>query len=136
MKSWIEHYRSNKDAVWIKCELTNGENIYLDKYNGWLDLKGRMSRDRLFFTKLSLQFRSHEVELNVNDCEGVYLVRSILGQIGSSVKNYFTFGRIVDNKVHKEMWIVPELIVERNETDEITDCFPEAIIYNETEKDR
>lgn len=134
MTSWIERYRSNKDAIWIKCELTNGESIYLDRYNDWLDLKKKLEKEKVFFNKLSLQFRSHEIFLNVDDCDGIYLVRSILGQIGSSVKNYFTFGRIIDKKVHKEMWIVPELIFERNETDDITDCFPEAIIYNETKK--
>lgn len=134
MKTWIDHYKTNKNAIWIKCKLTNGEELFFDNFNDWIKIKDRLSKENLFFESLSLQFRSHEYKLDVDNCDGIYLVRSVMGQIGSSVKNYYTFGRIEGGKVHKQMLLVPELIVERNETDLISDCFPEAIIYNEKKK--
>jgi hypothetical protein len=57
-----------------------------------------------------------------------------MGQIGSDTKNYYTFGRIFGNKVKKEMWLVPELIIDKEFEESIDECFPEAIIYNETQK--
>ena len=36
--------------------------------------------------------------------------------------------------MHKQMWLIPELIVEKELFDELDECFEEAIIYNEKAK--
>ena len=78
-----------------------------------------------------MQFRSHEVTIDVEDAEAVYLVRSVMGQMGGESRQYYTTGRLEGGKMHKKMWLTPELIVEKELTDEIDECFEEAIIYNE-----
>ncbi len=133
---WLEAYRQNKGAIWIKCTLSNDEFLFFDQFNGWKIIKQKCEKENLFFKKLSLQFRSHEVDIDTDNCDGVYLIRSVMGQFGSDTKNYYTTGRVVGNKVYKKMWLVPELVVEKEIEDDIEDCFSEAIIYNETKTDR
>lgn len=135
-EKWLEAYRSNKNAIWIKCELTNGEDLFFDEFDGWKLLKDRCENEDLFFNKLSLQFRSHKVDIDISDCDGVYLIRSVMGQMGGDTKNYFTTGKVIKNKVYKKMWLVPELIVEKEFEDDIEDCFSEAIIYDQKKKNR
>ena len=131
---WIDAYRTNKSAVWIRCTLSNGEELFYDKFDGWKEIKKKCESDKLFFKSLSLQFRSHKVDVDVSDCDGVYLIRSVMGQIGSDTRNYYTFGRIFGDKVKKQMWLVPELIVDKEFEESINDCFAETIIYNEASK--
>ena len=127
--NWLEQYRSNKSAIWINVMLTNGQEFYYDKYDGWLSIKEKCEKDALFVKELTLQFRSHEVEIDLTDAEGVYLIRSAMGQFGGTTKNYFTTGILKQNKVYKKMWIVPELVVDKEIEDNIEDCFEEALIY-------
>jgi len=132
--SWIEHYKRNKNAVWIKCTLSDNDEKFIDNFNQWIELKDRCKKENLSLKRLSLQFKSHEVELNINDCDGIYLIRSVMGSLGSESKNYYTFGRINGDNVHKQMWVTPELIMTDEYTDSIKNCFEEAIIYaKETE---
>lgn len=131
---WIEAYRTNKSAVWIRCKLSNGEELFYDKFEGWKDLKKKCESEKIFLDSLSLQFRSHKIDVDVTDCDGIYLIRSVMGQIGSETRNYYTFGRIFGDKVKKQMWLVPELIIDKEFEENVSDCFAEAIIYNEARK--
>ena len=97
--NWLEQYRSNKSAIWINVMLTNGQEFYYDKYDGWLSIKEKCEKEALFVKELTLQFRSHEVEIDLTDAEGVYLIRSAMGQFGGTTKNYFTTGILKLNKV-------------------------------------
>jgi len=131
---WLEAYRTNKTAIWIRCVLNNDEELFFDKFEGWKDIKQKCESEKLFFKSLSLQYRSHKVDVDISECDGVYLIRSVMGQIGSDTKNYYTFGRIFGDKVKKQMWLVPELIVDKEFEESVNECFPEAIIYNEAQK--
>lgn len=126
---WLKKYRSNKNAIWINARLTNGEEQYFHEYEEWRSLKKICDEEDLFVQEMSLQFRSHEVEIDLTDAEGVYLIRSVMGQFGGNTKNYFTTGVLKQNKVYKKMWIVPELVVDKEIVDNIEDCFEEALIY-------
>jgi len=59
-----------------------------------------------------------------------------MGQMGSDSKNYFTSGKVSKGKVYKKMWLIPELIVEKEFEDDVEDCFSEAIIYDKKKKNR
>lgn len=131
---WLKQYRTNKDATWIKCKLTNGEEHFYDHHFGWILIKERCDTQDVFVEELYLQFRSHEVKINVEDTEAVYLIRSVMGQMGNTTRQYYTTGRLEGNKMQKQMWLVPELIVEKELSDDIDECFEEAIIYNEKKK--
>ena len=126
---WIKRYRSNKHATWVNVRLTNGEEHYYDQYEGWRSLKERCDKENLFIQEMSLQFRSHQVDIDLTDAEGIYLIRSLMGQLGGNTRDYLTTGILKGDKVYKKMWIVPELIVDKEMTDSVKDCFEEALIY-------
>ena len=129
-QKWLEHYRTNKSAVWINVKLTNGEEFYNNDFAKWLEIKKKCDAEKLFVEELSLQFRSHKVDIDLTDAEGLYLIRSVMGQVGVDSKQYFTTGILKDNIVHKQMWLVPELLIEKELSDHVEDCFEEAFIYN------
>lgn len=136
-EKWLAAYRTNKNAIWIRCILNNNEEFFYDSFDGWKTIKEKCDNEKLFLKELSLQFRSHKVDIDINNCDGVYLIRSILGQIGGDSKNYYTTGKVVGNSVYKTMWMTPELIAEKeNVKDDISQCFSEAIIYDQTKTNR
>lgn len=135
-QKWLKAYRTNKSAIWINVQLTNGEEFYYDKFEGWTELKTKCEDEGLFIQEFSLQFRSHNVTIDVEDAEAVYLIRSVMGQMGGETRQYYTTGVLKDGIVHKKMWLVPELIVEKELQDEIEECFEEALIYDQTKKNR
>jgi hypothetical protein len=128
---WLKSYRKNKKAIWINVRLTNGEEFYFDEFDGWRSTKIKCDNENIFIEELSLQFRSHEVKIDVEGAEAFYLIRSVMGQMGGKSKNYYTTGVLKDGVVHKKMWIVPELIVEKEFDDNIEECFEEALIYDQ-----
>ena len=85
---WLSKYRSNKNAVWIKCKLTNGEQRYCDEFAGWIGIKKTCEKEKCFISELKLSFRSHEVDIDLEEAEAVYLIRSAMGSFGSETKNY------------------------------------------------
>jgi len=135
-EKWLKHYRTNKSAIWINVKLTSGEEFYNDDFAQWLEIKQKCDAEKLFVKELSLQFRSHKVDIDLTDAEGLYLIRSIMGQVGVDSKQYFTTGVLKDGVVHKQMWLVPELLIEKEFSDHVEDCFEEALIYDKTKKNR
>lgn len=135
-KKWLKKYRTNKSAIWINVQLTNGEEFYYDEFEGWRELKTKCEDENLFIQELSLQFRSHEVTIDLEDAEAVYLIRSVMGQMGADTRQYYTTGILKDGIVHKKMWMIPELVVDKELQDDIEECFEEALIYDKTKKNR
>lgn len=133
-EKWLEAYKTNKHAVWIKCKLTNDELYFFDTYDGWKFLVEKCNKKNIFLKNLSLQYRSHEVVIDIKDCDGIYLVQSIMGLFGIDSKKYLTTGKVIGNKVYKKMWMIPELIYEEEFEDDVSDCFIESIIYDKTKK--
>tara|TARA_R110000751_G_scaffold39631_1_gene93909 strand:- start:1317 stop:1730 length:414 start_codon:yes stop_codon:yes gene_type:complete len=133
-ENWIKEYRKNKEAVWIRCRLTNGEEFNYDKFEGWRTIKEKCDKENLFLSEFYLQFRSHKATIDIGDVDGIYLIRSLLGAIGSKSKEYYTIGLIKGSNVSKKMWITPELILDKEYEDEIENCFEEAIIYDKTKE--
>lgn len=134
MSDWLDKYRTNKDAVWIKADLSNGDKIYLDNFKAWPTLADSLEKTSTFFTKLSLQFRSHEVQLDIANCDGIYLVRSVIGQFSGDTKETITFGKVNGANIEKTIYMSPELIAEETYTDTVANSFEEAIIYDKTTK--
>ena len=58
-----------------------------------------------------------------------------MGSMGAKSRNYLTYGKINGDKVKKQMWIIPELVVEKTYDDIIDNCFEEAIIDVEKTKE-
>tara|TARA_B100001123_G_C14939325_1_gene879017 strand:+ start:89 stop:511 length:423 start_codon:yes stop_codon:yes gene_type:complete len=134
---WKEHYRTNKHVVWIKCETADGEEHFMYKMSDWTNLIKACKDKGVKLRSLSIQYRSHEEKLDVTNCDNVYLITSIMGSMGVKSRNYLTYGKINGDKVKKQMWIIPELVVEKTYDDIIDNCFEEAIIdVEKTEKVR
>ena len=131
---WIKNYRTDRGAVWIKCKLTNGEELYYPTHRGWKTIKKKCKKRSVFIEELSLQFKSHEVKIDIKEAEGVYFVRSVMGKLGETSNQYYTTGVLKNGKMHKKMWLIPELVVEKELCDDLDECFTEAIIYNAKKK--
>ena len=134
MSKWLDFYLKNQDIVWIKGVLNNDEEVFLESFKEWSAQANRLENECNFFKKLSLQFRSHEIELDIANCEGVYLVRSVIGQLTGYTKETITFGKVNGNNVDKTVYMSPELIVDESYSDTLANCFEEAIIYDKTPK--
>lgn len=134
MSDWLNYYKTNKNVVWIKGILTNDEEIFLSDFKLWTALANRLENERLFFKKLSLQFKSHELELDTSGCQGIYLVRSVIGQLTGYTKETITFGKVNGNNIYKTVYMSPELIEEESYQDILANSFEEAIVYDKTPK--
>lgn len=135
-KAWKKKFRNNKSAVWINVQLTNGQEFYYDEFEGWRELKEKCEKENLFIQELILRFRSHEVTIDLEDAEAVYLIRSLLGQMGANTRQYYTTGILKNGIVYKKMWMIPELIVDKEMENDVEECFEEALIYDKTKKNR
>lgn len=133
-EAWLEAYRKDKYKIWIRATLSNGIEVYLPEYKDWLKLKQYCKDQKTNISKVGLQYRSHSVELDTADADGVYLVRSLVGVMGENSRNTITIGKLYGTKVHKTLWVTPELIQETTETTDVEECFKEALILNYEEK--
>ena len=127
---WLRHYRTNKSAIWIKVELTDGTLVFCPDFEGWTELKTDCEARGVFVKDLRLQFRSHEVRIDTADADGVYLIRSILSMVGGSDKHYYVCGVLKDGMVYKKKYVIPELVLDSEYTDPVENCFEEALIHD------
>ncbi len=133
-EGWLTEYRKDKTCIWVRAGLSDGREIYFKDYKTWLSIKEFCDEEKLSVCSIKLQYKSHVETINVSDAEAVYLVRSLMGQIGGETKNYYTVGRLVDGVVFKSRWLTPELVEEEKIEDSLDNCFEEAIIYNHARK--
>jgi hypothetical protein len=135
-EKWLESYRTDKQAIWIKCKLSDGQEFFLKDFDGWQDVKSICENEILFPTELSLQFRSHEVSIDLAGAEAVYMAKSVKGSIGGKTTKFYVTGVLIDGIVYKKWWQVPELVVERTVEDDLSQCFEETLIYDKTRENR
>ncbi len=134
-QAWLAKYRQNKEAVWIKLEMTDGTFQYHDHFKGWLEVKRLCDETGIFIKNMSLQYRSHRLPLDIpSDCDALYFIRSLKGAIGGTAKDHYTVGTARNGIVHKLMITIPELTIEDQTDDPVAKCFPEALIYNAEKK--
>ena len=129
-EQWLSEYRNDKRAIWVRVCLSGGTEIWFKDYNTWLNIKQTCLDDNLSINLIRLQYRSHIEDIYSGGSEGVYLVRSVMGQIGGDTRHYYTLGLVDGDVVHKTKWLTPELIEEEKDQDPLDKCFSEAIIYN------
>lgn len=129
-EDWLEEYRKDRYKTWVKTTLSNGEIRYFSNYEDWQKIKDICQKDKLNVVELGLQRKSNYVSVDTTGCDGVYLVRSMLGMMGQNAISTFTIGKIFGQKVEKQVFLIPELIEHRKEEDPITSCFEEALLYH------
>jgi hypothetical protein len=131
---WLEEYRQDKYKIWIRATLSDKLCYRFSNYEDWMDIKAICELNRLKVIRLGIQYRSHIVEVDTNDADGVYLVKSLIGTMGESAKHAYTIGKVHGDIVKKTMWITPELLEEFHDEDNIETCFKEALILNDDTK--
>lgn len=133
-EDWLTEYRNDKHRIWILASTSNGSGYYLREHSEWIELKEVCKTQKLKITSVGLQYRSHSINIDTSDTDGVYLVRSLIGIIGENSKQTITIGKLYGDVIHKTMWVTPELVEDLTSKDNIEDCFIEALIPNyETE---
>lgn len=137
-EKWAKFYSSDKknvSKIFIKVMTSDGNHFFFHEYDDWYSIKDHCYKNSVFVKDLHLQFRSTKCVIDVSKSNAIYLVRSALGAIGQPTKNYFTVGLLKDDGlVHKQMWLIPELILDKEYTDELSACFEEALIYHDEKK--
>lgn len=129
-EDWLIEYRKDRYKTWVKATLSNGEIRYFSDYEDWQKVKDICQKNTLNVVELGLQRKSNYVGVDTTGCDGVYLVRSMLGMMGQNAISTFTIGKIFSDKVKKQVFLIPELIEHRTEEDDITSCFAEALLYH------
>lgn len=130
---WITEYKKNKQNIWIIVDYSGGK-FYLRDNKEWLKFAEFCNQNKLCINSVSLRYRSHDLKIDVEDCDGVYIVKSILGMMGQKSRETITIGKVIDDTVHKTMWVTPELIEQLKTVDLIQDCFQEAVAKNHYER--
>lgn len=128
LSDWRKEYRKDKTKIWYRAVLSNGSEYYFKDYKDWFKVKSFVEKKSLEVSKIRLQYRSHVVEQDFAGCDGVYLVRSILGRVGGESIETVTVGKIMDKEVHKTVWTTPDLVAKDSQKDRIENCFKEAVI--------
>jgi hypothetical protein len=129
-EQWLQEYRKDKYKIWIRATLSNDQEYYLPDINDWKNLKEVCKTNKLKVKKVGLQYRSHSIEVDAADTDGVYLIKSVIGMIGETTKQTVTIGKLYGDTIHKSMWITPELIEELKTKDSVADSFEEVLIYD------
>lgn len=133
---WKKAFFQNKRATWIIITLKNDKEFYITNTDQWTEMKEYCEKHNTFVDKLSIQFKSHRERIDIKDVDGLYFAKSIIGILGAESKNTITIGKVKDGKIHKTMWLVPELIIEKEYEDDIENCFQETIIYDKAKENR
>lgn len=127
---WLEEYRKDKYKIWIKVSLSNGEERYFCEYKDWYKIKEYCTDNLLNVNEIGLQYRSNYLGIDSKDCDGVYLVQSLVGLMGEQSRKTYTVGKIKGDIVEKQVFMTPELIEDRKEEDPVASCFEEGLLYH------
>ena len=133
-EKWSQVFRTNVRATWLIVTLKDGSEYFIDNTDRWHELKRYCDNNNVFLSKLSIQFKSHRETIDIRGIDGIYFAKSVVGMLGAESKNTYTIGKIKNGIVHKTLWLIPELIVEREFEDYESGCFEESIIYNKAKK--
>lgn len=133
-KRWSEVFRTNVRATWLIVTLKDGTEYFIDNTKRWHELKRYCDNNEVFLSKLSIQFKSHRETIDITNIDGIYFAKSVVGVLGAESKQTYTIGKIKDGIVHKTLWLIPELIVEKEYKDYESGCFEESIIYDKKKK--
>ena len=127
-KDW-QRFISNKEKLYDK-DLKNISKKNIKSSS--LDLHGYTLDEA---NKLVEKFinKSHQEKIDTTGAEGIYIGRAIRGSISSgSNTHYYVVASIRGEKMYKKWWVTPELIVEKETEDDVTDEAKSAIIYDKT----
>lgn len=137
-ESWIKIHHDpddpRSDSSWVKCNLSNGQVMYLSDQSKMQRIKEYCTKHKLKIAKAGLKFRSNEVSIDTEDSDAVYICKSVRGYMGGKTTYCIVLGKLVDGVVKKTAYCIPELLKIYDSEDDPEDCFKEMLIYNEQKK--
>jgi hypothetical protein len=131
--AFLESFKEDeRNHTWVKVRLSDDKLYHFRLGKLWTHIKSICEKRSLSVETIELQFKSHveNIYSRSQDAEAVYLVRTVMGQMGAASREYYTLGELKDGIVHKSMWLIPEIMVDKTYEDELENCFEEAMIYN------
>lgn len=129
-EQWLSEYRKDKYRIWVKITLSNNEERYFCEYKDWYDLKKYCNSNKIDVKEIGLQYRSNYLGVDTTDCDGVYLVQSMIGLMGEQSRKTYTVGKLYGDIVKKQIFMMPELIKDREDQDSIDTCFEEGLLFH------
>lgn len=141
-EKWKEFYasdRSNTAHTFVKIMTSDGKHFFfaVKDFSTWYEIKKYCEDSSLSVSELEFQFRSNLVPIDVSGYDALYLVRAALGSPGMATKLFVTVGILKNGKFVKYKYLWPELILDHESEEDISDCFQEALLYApEKTKDR
>ncbi len=139
----IDEYINDRDKTHWFVDLSDGTRVFGDDFRygpddrAWKRLRTYLYENSLYITKLWIRFRSH-IELMGSSDIGYMFRNGVIASVATGEnRERFVVGLIKDNKVHVQVWNVPEIQKCEDETEEreIESC-SESIIWNSlTEKE-
>ena len=127
---WLKEHKKDRYRTWIKVTLSNSEIRYFCDYAEWQLVKEYCKKNTVDIVELGIQRKSNYVGVDTKGCDGVYLIRSMIGMMGEKTIQTYTIGKIFGGIVKKQVYLIPELIEHRKEEDPIESCFEQGILYH------
>jgi hypothetical protein len=127
-ENWLEEYRKDKSKIWVWVYLYDGSDFGFNEYTDWYEVIEKLKDTKKSVSKIVLQYKSTTHEFPLNGFDGVYFVRSVLGEIGQDAVHTLTIGGISEDKVFKTIFLKDGLIKRYTEISKINECFEKAMI--------
>ena len=104
-----------------------GREFYFTNFDDWykiVEIGGEFGP----IIELSLKYRSNVKRTDLSGCDGVYIVRSVLGRVGLDSIDTITIGKVKGNQVEKVVWSIPDLSERDTSIESIHNCFEKALL--------
>ena len=116
-------------STWVNVKFSNGSELYFNQARHWKNIKAKCYKEEIEITSVDLQFRSHCENVYSGSGRGVYLVPTVVGEMGGVSRECITVGVIDGDTVRKKIWTTPEIIEDKSYEDDVENCFEEALVY-------
>jgi|694.fasta_scaffold00123_88 hypothetical protein len=120
--------------IWIIVHTSDESDIYLEDYSDWLTIGNYCNANKLTISKISLQYKSHVVDFDTTNADGVYLSKTAKGTLGGETKQCYSIGVLRENKIYRTLYAIPELIEDLKLEDEVENCLKEALVVYDKER--
>jgi hypothetical protein len=122
-----------RETVFIVVH-TNRDTIYIPDYKDWLTIDTYLKSINCEIHAVGFQWKTHAVEFDITDADGVYIAQTLRGEMGGKTKRCMSVGIIYGDTMQKQLWTVPELIKDIEYEDVLDNCLKEALYFHEKKR--
>lgn len=122
-----------RETVFVVVK-TNKDTIYIPEYKDWLQITPYLKSIGCEIHAVGLQWKTHLVEFDITDADGVYIAQTLRGEMGGKTRKCMSVGIIYGDTMQKQLYVVPELIKDVEYEERIDNCLEEALYFHEKKK--